>query len=139
MKAIRPALGIAVEAAIIVTTIFSTSVNAAEISSNSAEWPRGDGWVLQLGPQELKRATHDWEIPDSPLLPDVVTPRTVISMPTEFKFDITLTIRHSDKSLRNHAARARHPTGTAHCVDVTPHNLQPARCPNSMGRPRAAR
>jgi hypothetical protein len=139
MKTIRPALGTAAQAAIIATTIFSTSVNAAEVSPNSAEWPRGDGWVLQLGPQELKRAAHDWEIPDSPLLPDAVTPRTVISMPTEFKFDITLTLRRSDKSLRNHAARARRPAVTAHCVDVTPHKLQPAGCPGSIGRPRAAR
>ena len=69
MKAIRPALGIAVQAATIAATIFSTSVTAAEGSPNSAAWPSGDGWVIQLGPQEIKRAAHDWEIPDSPLLP----------------------------------------------------------------------
>ncbi len=139
MKAIRPALGIAVQAATIAATILSTSVTAAEVSPNSAEWPSGDGWVIQMGPQEIKRAAHDWEIPDSPLLPDAVTPKTVISVPTEFKFNVTLTIRHSDKSLGNHAARARHPARSALCVDGTPHNLQPARCRGSMGHPRARR
>jgi hypothetical protein len=139
MKAIRPALGIHVRAALFVFAVPSTSAAAAEFLPNSAEWPSGDGWILQLNPPAATHATYDWEIPDSPLLPDAVTPKTMISVPTEFKFNITLTIRHNDKSLRNHAARARHPAGTAHCVDVTPHNLQPARCPGSMGHPRAAR
>ena len=49
MKAIRPALGIAVQAAAIAATIFSTSVTAAEISPNSAEWPRGDGLGYSAG------------------------------------------------------------------------------------------
>ena len=81
MKAIRPTLDIAVQAAIIAATIFSTSVIAAEVSPNSAAWPGGDGWIIQLVPKEIKRAAHDWEIPDSPLLPDTVTPKTVISVP----------------------------------------------------------
>jgi hypothetical protein len=118
MKAIRPALGIHVRAALFVAAMLSTSVAAAELSPNSAEWPSGDGWIIQLGPQGLPHAAHDWEIPDSPLLPDAVTPKTMISVPTEFKFDITLTIRHNDKSLENHGARFRHPIGRAHCCDV---------------------
>jgi hypothetical protein len=118
MKAIRPTLGIAVQAATIAATIFSTSVTAAEVSPNSAEWPSGDGWIIQVGSQEIKRAAHDWEIPDSPLLPDAVTPKTVISVPTEFKFNVTLTIRHNDKSLGNHRARARPQVGPTHCGDV---------------------
>ncbi len=139
MKAIRPAPGIAVQAATIAATIFATSVTAAEVSPNSAAWPSGDGWVIQLGPQEIKRATHDWEIPDSPLLPDAATAKTVISVPTEFKFNITLTIRHGDKSLENHGARARHPVGTAHCADQTPHDLPPAHCRGWIGHPGARR
>jgi len=137
MKAIRPSLGM--HAALFVAAIFSTSVAAAEFSPNSAAWPSGDGWIIQLNPRGVTHAAHDWEIPDSPPLPDAVTPKTIISVPTEFKFDITLTIRHNDKSVGNHVARARHPAGTAYCGDVTPHYLQPARCPGSMGHPRAAR
>jgi hypothetical protein len=139
MKTIRSALGIAVQAATIAATIFSTSVTATEVSPNSAEWPRGDGWVTQLGTQEIKRAAHDWEIPDSLLLPDAVTPKTVISVPTEFEFDVTLTIRHNDKSHENHGARARHPVGTAHCGDQAPHKSRPAHCSGSLAPPRARR
>ena len=97
MKAVRPALGIHVPAALFVAAIFSTSVAAAEFSPNSAAWPRGDGWIIQA--QAATRAAHDWEIPDSPLLPDGVMPKTLISVPTEFKFDVTLTIRRNEKSL----------------------------------------
>jgi hypothetical protein len=124
-------------AALLVGAFFSTSVAAAE--SNSAEWPRGEGWVIQLAPSNVTRATHDWEIPDSPLLPDTVTPKTMISVPTEFKLDITLTIRRNDKPLGTHGARFRHPMGTAHCGDEAPHNLRPAPCRARMGRPRGRR
>jgi hypothetical protein len=139
MKTIRSALGIAVQAATIAATIFSTSVTATEVSPNSAEWPRGDGRIIQLGPQKIKRAAHDWEIPDSSLLRDAVTPKIVISVPTEFKFDVTLTIRHNDKSHENHGARARHPVGTAHCGDLAPHKSRPAHCSGSLAPPRARR
>jgi hypothetical protein len=57
MKAIRPALGIAVQAATIAATIFATSVTASEVSPNSAEWPNGDGWIVQLGPQDTSVPT----------------------------------------------------------------------------------
>jgi hypothetical protein len=132
MKAIRPALGIHVRAALFVAAMLSTSVAAAELSPNSAEWPSGDGWIIQLGPQGLPHAAHDWEIPDSPLLPDAVT--TVISVPTEFKFNVTLTIRHNDKSLGNHHARARHPVGPAHCSDVA-RGATRVRCTRRHDRP----
>ena len=139
MTAIRPALGIAVQAAAIAATIFSTSVTAAEISPNSAEWPSGDGWIIQLDPPGVTHAAYDWEMPDSPLLPDAVMPKTVISVPTDFKFNITLTIRHNDKSPSNHGARIRHPLGAAHCGDVTRHNLEPAHCRGRKGHSRGRR
>jgi hypothetical protein len=139
MKAIRPALGIAVQAATIAATIFSTSVTAAEVSRNSAEWPSGDGWIIQPARSGVTHAAHDWEMPDSPLLPDAVTPKTVISVPTEFKFNVTLTIRRDDKSHKNHGARVRHPVGTAHCGDRAPHKSPPAHCSGSTAPPRAAR
>jgi len=85
------------------------------------------------------RATHDWEIPDSPLLPDGVMPKTVISVPTEFKFDVTLTIRRNEKSLGPHGARFRRPMGTAHCSDDAPHNLRLAHCRGLIGHPRGRR
>jgi hypothetical protein len=135
----RPALGIHVRAALFVAAIFSTSVAAAELSPNSAAWPSGDGWIIQLDRPEVTPAAHDWEIPDSPLLPDAVTPKTIISVPTEFKFDVTLTIRHDDKALENHGMRARHPVGTAHCGDEAPRKLRPAHCRGRMGHQGARR
>ena len=51
MKVVRPPLGIHVPAALFVAAIFSTSVAAAEFSPNSAAWPRGDGWIIQVDPQ----------------------------------------------------------------------------------------
>ena len=128
MRAIRSVLGIHVRAALFVAVIFSTSVAAAEFSPNSAAWPSGDGWVIQLGPQEIKRAAHDWEIPDSPLLPDAVTPNTIVSVPTEFKFNITLTIQPNDKPLGNHAARSHRPAGFAHRNDCRGQKLRSAHC-----------
>jgi hypothetical protein len=139
MKAVRPALGIHVPAALFVAAIFSTSVAAAEFSPNSAAWPRGDDWIIQVGLQGARRAAHDWEIPDSPLLPDGVMPKTVISVPTEFKFDVTLTIRRNEKSLGPHGARFRRPMGTAHCSDDAPHNLRLAHCRGLIGHPRGRR
>jgi hypothetical protein len=40
--------------------------------------------------------THDWDIPDSPLPLDGGTPKITISVPTEFKIDIDLTIHRTD-------------------------------------------
>jgi hypothetical protein len=132
MKAIRPALGINLRAALFVAAIFSTSVAATEFSPNSAEWPNGDGWIIQLDPPRVIHAAHDW---DSPLLPDAVTPKIMFSVPTEFKFDVTLTIRNNDRSHANHGARTRHLLGTAHCGDEAPHHLRPAHCRDRMGHP----
>jgi hypothetical protein len=136
VKAIRPALGIHVNVALFVAAIFSTSVASAGLSPNSAEWPIGDGWIIHLSRKEITHAEHDWEIPDSPLLPDAVIPKTVISVPTEFKFDVTLTIRHNDKALGFHDARRRHRVGTVHCGDGARHNWRPVRCRGSMQHPR---
>ena len=68
-----------------------------------------------------------------------VTPKTVISVPTEYKFNITLTIRRSDKSLGHHGARFRHPVGTVHCGDEASHNLRSVQCRSRMGHPRGRR
>jgi len=134
MTAIRPALGIHVRVALLVASMLSTSVAAAELSPNSAEWPSGDGWTIQLDPQEIKHAAHDWEIPDSRRLPDAGTPKAMISVPTEFKFDVTLTIRHDDKSPGNHRARARHPVGPTHC-SVVARGATHVRCARPHDRP----
>ena len=139
MKASRSPLAIHVRAALFVASISSTSVAAAEPSPNSTAWPSSDGWIIQVGPQGATRATHDWEIPDSPLLPDAVMPKTVISVPTEFKFDITLTVRRDEKSLGKHGARFRRPLGIAHCGNEAARNLRPAQCRGWMGHPRGRR
>ena len=136
MTAIRPALDIHVRAALFVAAIFSPSGASGGFLPSSAEWPTGDGWIVHVNPKEITHAEHDWEIPDSPLLPDAVIPKTVISVPTEFKFDITLTIQNNEKSMGHHGARFRHPVGSAHCGDGARHNWRPARCRGSMEHPR---
>src|ERR1700730_6473959 len=98
MKARRPVFDNRVLVALhVAALIFSTSVAAAESSPNSAEWPRGNGWTFQAGPQEAAHAAHDWEVPDSLLLPDILTPKIKIVAPAEFKLNITLTIRRNGR------------------------------------------
>jgi hypothetical protein len=79
-------------AALLAAIVSSSAV--AEISPNAAEWPTGEGRALR--PQGITGVTHDWDIPDSPLPLDGVTPKITISVPTEFKIDIDLTIHRTD-------------------------------------------
>jgi hypothetical protein len=88
-------------AALLVAAIISSSA-VAEISPNAAEWSTGEG--LTLRPQSV---THDWEIPDSPLSLDGVTPKITVSIPTEFKIDIDLTIHRADAPSGERGERPR--------------------------------
>jgi hypothetical protein len=91
-------------AALLVAAIVSSSA-VAEISPNAAEWPTGEGWALR--PQGITGVTHDWDIPDSPLPLDAVTPKITITVPTEFKIDIDLTIHRADVPSEKRDERVR--------------------------------
>jgi hypothetical protein len=88
---LRPAL-------LVVAIILSSAV--AEISPNAAEYSTGED--LALRPQGV---THDWDIPDSPL--DGITPKITVSIPTEFKIDIDLTIHQADSPFGERGERLR--------------------------------
>ena len=72
------------QAALLVAAAISSSA-IAEIPPNAAESPTGEGRALR--PQGTAGAAHDWEIPDSALSLDAVTPKITINIPTEFKID----------------------------------------------------
>jgi hypothetical protein len=86
---------------LIAASISSSAI--AEIPPNAAEWPTGEGRAPR--PQGITGATHDWEIPDSPL--DGVTPKITVSIPSEFKLDIDLTIHRADAPSDEHGERFR--------------------------------
>jgi hypothetical protein len=125
---------IAIQSAVhIAAVIISTSVIAAEISTNCAELPTGDVWpsdAPHLGPP---RTTENKEKPATPV---PVPPRTStiapaefkFDVPTEFKFNITLTIRPNDKPLGNHAAQSHRPAGFAHRGDCRGQKLRSTHC-----------
>jgi hypothetical protein len=127
MKALRSALGIEARAALVVTAIFSTPVTAAEFSPNSAEWPSGDGWIIQLNPPRATRATHDWEVPASPLLPDSVLPKATGIAATELEVEMTHTLRRDDRS------RGKRRAWSAFHGECTRHKSRPAHCQGWMG------
>jgi hypothetical protein len=91
-----------IQAALLIAASISSSA-IAEIPPNAAEWPTGEGRAPR--PQGITGATHDWEIPDSPL--DGVTPKITVSIPTEFKLDIDLTIHRADAPSDEHGERFR--------------------------------
>jgi len=133
MKPIRSPLGIHVRAALLVAAIFSTSVTAAEFSPNSAEWPSGDGWIIQLNPPEATHAAHDWEVPASPPLPDSVLPKATGVAPTELEFEMTL--QRNDRSLAMRRARSLRHMGNASHGGCPHHKSGPAHCQGWMGHP----
>jgi hypothetical protein len=71
-------------------------------------------WALR--PQGVTGVTHDWEIPDSLLPLDAVTP---ISVPTEFKIDIDLTVHRTDVPSEKRGERVRRVKAMASGSDVT--------------------
>jgi hypothetical protein len=118
-------------AALLVAAFASTSA-AAEISPNGAQWPTGEGWVLR--PQGITAVTHDWDIPDSPLRSDAVTPKITIDVPTEFKVDIDLTIHRADPPPAKGGPRVRRARAIALRGVCAPHDVRNLRCRSHPGR-----
>ena len=121
-------------AAYIVAVMFSTSVMAVEISPSAAELPSGDVWPFHATQQRSSQSQTEIETPDIPLPParplagNVAPNEFKFDVPTEFKFNITLTIRPNDNSLANHAARSHRPVGFAYHGDCRSQKVRPARC-----------
>jgi hypothetical protein len=51
-------------------------------------------------------ATLDWQVPASPLLPDVVMPKNTIGAPGECKIEITLALQRRVIRIKNHIVTA---------------------------------
>jgi hypothetical protein len=115
-------------AALLTAAIISSSA-IAEISPNAAEQSTSEG--LTLRPQGV---THDWEIPDLPLSLDGVTPKITISIPTEFKIDIDLTIHRADAPPGERSERLRRVKAMASgCGRYDVHHV---RCRNEINHAR---
>jgi hypothetical protein len=124
---------IAIQSALhIATVIISTSVIAAEISPNPVELPTGDVWPSGAPHLGQSRTTEEKKKPVTPVpvpRPSNIAPAELkFDVPTEFKFDITLTIRPNDKPLGNHAVRSHRPAGFAHRADCRGQKLRSAHC-----------
>ena len=126
---------IAIQSAAHITALmFSTSVMAAEISPSAAELPSGDVWPAHTTPQRSSQTRNEIETPAIPLPParplsgKVAPNEFKFDVPTEFKFNITLTIRPNDKPLVNHAARSHRSVGFAYHGDCRGQKSRVARC-----------
>jgi hypothetical protein len=134
VRTVRSALGIHVQATLIVAAMLSTPVAAAEFLPNAAEWPTGNDRIAQAAPQGTSHAAPDWEVPTSPLLPDSVLPKTTIT-PAELEFDSTRATRHSDRAFRNRNARSRPPVEMSR-GECSRHKLLAIHCRGWMVHPR---
>jgi hypothetical protein len=126
---------IAIQSAAHITAVmFSTSVMAVEISPSAAELPSGDVWPSRATPQRSSQTRNEIETPAIPLPParplggNVAPNEFKLDVPTEFKFNITLTIRPNDNPLVNHAARSHRPVGFACRGDCRGQKFRPAHC-----------
>ena len=126
---------IAIQSAAHITALmFSTSVMAAEISPSAAELPSGDVWPSHATPQRSSQTRNEIETPTIPLPParplsgKVAPNEFKLDVPTEFKFNITLTIQPNDNPLANHAARSHRSVGFAYHGDCRGQKSRVARC-----------
>jgi hypothetical protein len=126
---------IAIQSAAHITAVmFSTSVMAVEISPSAAELPSGDVWPFHATQQRSSQSQTEIETPDIPLPParplagNVAPNEFKFDVPTEFKFNITLTIRPNDNPLVNHVARSHRPVGLADHADCRGQKSRVARC-----------
>jgi hypothetical protein len=119
------------QAALFVAAIVSSSA-VVEISPNAAEWPTGEGWALR--PQGITGVTHDWDIPDSPLPLDGLTPKITISVPTEFKIDIDLTIHRAEVPSEKRGERLRRAKAMASGNACGRYDVRHLRCRSGLSQ-----
>jgi hypothetical protein len=115
MNAVRRAFRVLALVAIhAAAAIVSTCLARADSLLNHAEWRAGDRWIVHADAQRASLAAPDWEVPASPLLPDVVTPKDTIGAPIECKIEITLTLLRKVRRVNNRVMRLRHSKEFAH-------------------------
>jgi hypothetical protein len=98
---------------LVVAVILSTPVAGAELSPNLAEWPTGDVWPSEAAPQRGASTADQRPRPATPPQDERARPNASnltpaqykFDIPTEFKFNITLTIRRNDKPPQRHGRR----------------------------------
>ena len=117
MKVTRFALHIA-------AATLSTSVAASQLASDSVEQPTGGVSMSKPRAQGTSRAAPDQRLPDSSRSPDALIPDATTIVPTEFNFNITLTLRRNSRSPENHRVRWRG-FGFAACIKCPLHKPQP--------------
>ena len=103
----------------VAATILSIPVAAAELSLKPGELPTGDVWPSEAASQtpsskaNERPATARRDEASSPALPEYK-----VDIPTEFKFNITLTFRRHDKRPEHHG-RSRNPrTGSSRAASL---------------------
>ena len=85
---------VGIQAAFLVSIVaISTSAAAAEFSPQADDRPTGDVWISATGPQRAYHAGDRVEAATALQAPDAETRNRAAAPPTEFKFNITLTIR----------------------------------------------
>jgi hypothetical protein len=116
---------------LVAAVILSRSVGAAELSPNLAEWPTGDVWPSEAAPQRGAPTAGQRPIPATspqeerarPNASNLAPAQYKFDIPTEFKFNITLTIRRNDQPLANHSRRFR-PAQTGGSRHASLHDLR---------------
>ena len=116
MKVTRVALHIA-------AATLSTSVAASQLASDPVEQPTSGVSMSKPRAQGTSRAAPDQRLPDS-RSPDVLIPDATTAVPTEFNFNITLTLRPNSRSPENHRVRWRG-FGFAACIKCPFHKPEP--------------
>jgi hypothetical protein len=94
----------------ITAIITSTSVAVAQ-NAKLVDWPSGDVWISEPESQAPSRTGKAGAVPEIP--PSIVMTDGQNAVPTEFNFNITLTLRRNDRH-RVHAVRPRHAAQLAH-------------------------
>jgi hypothetical protein len=77
---------------------------------------------------------YDWDIPDSPLPLDAVTPKITISIPTEFKIDIDLTIHRTDVPSEKRGGRVRRAKAMASGSGCARYHARRLRCRSGVSQ-----
>jgi hypothetical protein len=103
---------------------------------NPAEWRIGDRGIVHADAQRASLAAPDRDVPASPLLPDVVTPKDTIGAPIECKIEITLTLQRKVRRINNHVMRLRHSKEFTHRGSAPSHKLRSCPLPELTGKPK---
>jgi hypothetical protein len=113
---------ITAQTALFVTAIIASASAAVAANGKLTDLPTGDVWISEPG----SRDSNTGAVPDIP--PSIVMPEGQNAAPTEFNFNITLTLR-KDRHRGVHAGRPlRHASQLAHRGNALRHKFRPDGC-----------